>query len=92
VRKGAKLKDHVLKAMTEAGPKAGVSVRYWPVWMASDQDQFVDTKTTSEPWQLGHGEWVVKLEGKSGGVAVSHCELLPFKYGQGPLFDSSARR
>jgi hypothetical protein len=81
--KGAQLKKHVLEAMSEAGP--GVPVRYWPVWLKADQGQFIDTKTTSEPWQLGHGEWVVKVEGKSGGVAVSHCELLPFKYGQGPM-------
>jgi hypothetical protein len=24
----------------------------------------------AEPWQLGHGAWVVKIEGVSGGVAV----------------------
>ncbi len=29
------------------------------------------TKTRSEPWQLGHGDWVVLLEGKSGGYSLS---------------------
>lgn len=25
----------------------------------------------SDPWQLGHGDWVIKLEGKSGGYDLS---------------------
>ena len=25
------------------------------------------TRTRSEPWQLGHGQWVVALEGRAGG-------------------------
>lgn len=29
------------------------------------------TKTRSEPWQLGHGQWVVALEGKAGGYDLS---------------------
>ena len=24
----------------------------------------------SEPWELGHGQWVVKLEGKRGGFSM----------------------
>ena len=28
------------------------------------------TKIRSEPWQLGHGQWVVAIEGKTGGVAI----------------------
>lgn len=27
-------------------------------------------KIIGEPWQLGHGAWVVKIEGVSGGVSV----------------------
>ncbi len=65
----------VLRTMQEA-PKHGVPVRYWSVWNAAHQDSFVDTETTSAPWQLGHGEWVVKLEGRTSGQAVSHCVLL----------------
>lgn len=30
------------------------------------------TQTRSIAWELGHGETVVKIEGRSGGVAVSH--------------------
>lgn len=35
------------------------------------------TKTRSEPWQLGHGAWVVAVEGIAGGVALSHIERIP---------------
>jgi hypothetical protein len=31
--------------------------------------------TRSEPWQLGHGAWVVSLEGKAGGFDVTKLEL-----------------
>lgn len=32
-------------------------------------------KVLSEPWQLGHGDWVVSIEGVSGGVAVEALSL-----------------
>jgi hypothetical protein len=31
----------------------------------------------SEPWQLGHGAWLVKIEGVSGGVSVEPQFLTP---------------
>lgn len=31
-----------------------------------DSGATLDTKTRSEPWQLGSGHWVVQLEGKPG--------------------------
>lgn len=31
------------------------------------------TRTRSKPWQLGHGEWVVLLEGRTGGFKLSRC-------------------
>jgi hypothetical protein len=37
-------------------------------------DDFGNTKETiarSEPWQLGHGDWVIKVEGVSGGYDLS---------------------
>lgn len=36
-----------------------------------------NTKIHSEPWQLGHGDWFVAIEGIAGGVSVealSHSE------------------
>lgn len=29
------------------------------------------TRTRSLPWQLGHGQWVVALEGKAGGYDLT---------------------
>lgn len=37
----------------------------------------VDTTTRSEAWALGDGSVVVLVEGKSGGVHLSHVEVLP---------------
>ena len=34
-----------------------------------DDGSWWHTKTRSLPWQLGHGQWVVSLEGKAGGYA-----------------------
>ena len=51
-------------------------VRYYPI-DPDISDNFILTKIRSEPWQLGHGEWVVKVEGKAGGVSISH--LKPFQ-------------
>ena len=33
------------------------------------------TRTRSEPWQLGHGQWVVKVIGKTGGVDCAATSL-----------------
>lgn len=30
-------------------------------------------KARSEPWQLEHGDWVVGLDGISGGYALDRC-------------------
>lgn len=37
------------------------------VKVLKDDGTTVQTTTTSEPWQLGHGAWVVKLEGFPAG-------------------------
>jgi protein-disulfide isomerase-like protein with CxxC motif len=38
-----------------------------PVVLVEDNGQETHTRLTSLPWTLGHGAWVVKVEGKSGG-------------------------
>lgn len=53
--------------------KSGMRVRYWPI---AGKPEYVDTVTRSDPWQLGHGEWVVLVEGRAGGVALSHLMIL----------------
>jgi len=50
---------------------AGSAVRYYPV---ADVPDFEDTRTRSEAWDLGHGDVVVKVEARSGCVAVNHLE------------------
>ena len=37
------------------------------VTVRTDSGAVRETRTTSRPWQLGHGAWVVSLEGFSGG-------------------------
>jgi hypothetical protein len=53
----------------------GTAVRYWPIWPPVDGLPPVDTKTRSEAWTLGSGDVVVLIEGKSGGVHLSHIEI-----------------
>ncbi len=36
----------------------------------------VKAEITSKPWKLGHGEWVVKLKGFSGGISLNHIEKI----------------
>ncbi len=36
----------------------------------------IDTYTRSEAWSLGHGEVVVKIKGRTGGVCVSLLEII----------------
>lgn len=50
--------------------KVGVRVRL------RDAMTDVESVTTSLPWQLGHGEWVVKVEGKSGGWCCQNLVIL----------------
>lgn len=73
----------VLKTLIKSDEAGGVAVRYWPVWQGGAQSEYIDTKTRNQPWMLGHGEWVVSLEGR-GSVAVSHLALLPIEGEQGP--------
>jgi hypothetical protein len=36
----------------------------------------METVTRSMPWQLGHGEWVVSVEAKSGGWSCADLTVL----------------
>lgn len=35
-----------------------------------DDGSFTPSRVTGSPWKLGHGDWVVGLEGFSGGYDV----------------------
>jgi len=63
---------HGIGAVPPAELKLGMRVRYYPVLPAPEGIAPLDTTTRSDPWQLGHGAWVVKIAGKAGGVDVTH--------------------
>lgn len=55
----------------------GTAVRYWPIYPPIEGVPPRDTTTRSEAWTLGDGSVVVLVEGVSGGVHLSHVEVLP---------------
>lgn len=54
--------------MIDTTAPAGTAVR-----IAEDDGSVTHTKTRSLPWQLGHGAWVVLVEGRAGGYS---CERM----------------
>ena len=46
-------------------------------WTGTRDDAPRWTKTRSGPWKLPAGDWVVLVEGITGGVALSHIERIP---------------
>lgn len=61
--------------MKKSEIKIGTPVIYWGI-IEDNGERFYPLKTTisSEPWELGHGDVVCKVEGKSGGVSISHLD------------------
>ena len=57
--------------------KVGTPVIYWGI-VKQNGERFNPLKTViaSEPWELGHGEVVCKIVGKSGGVAISNLDAI----------------
>lgn len=51
----------------------GTTVRYWPVLR---RDDYIETTTRSEAWELGDGTPVVALTGKGGGCCLSHIKVI----------------
>lgn len=51
----------------------GSEVYYQPI---KGEDTFELTKVASPAWKLGHGEIVAKIEGRAGGVLISHLYTL----------------
>lgn len=51
----------------------GTEVKYFPIF---GEDKYEKTKVRSDAWALGHGELVIKVNGRAGGVAISHLEFL----------------
>ncbi len=45
-----------------------------PVSLTEDDGSLTHTQTKSEAWELGHGEPVVRVDGKSGGYLLSRIK------------------
>ena len=58
VRRAIEASENASKLLTAVGME---------VTLLLDDGDSVHTKLASLPWQLGHGAWVAKVEGKSGG-------------------------
>ena len=63
-------RQQVDPAMTQIPEGTSVIVR-------KDDGSDFPTKTRSKPWQLGHGDWVVSVEGIAGGYALGRVRLAP---------------
>lgn len=50
----------------------GQKVKFFPIF---GEDKYEETEIRSEAWALGHGELVIKVKGRAGGVAISHLEF-----------------
>jgi hypothetical protein len=64
---------HKIGARRPSELRIGDMVRYYPILPPVNGIDSRDVAIRSEPWQLGHGAWVVKIEGTAGGVACEHC-------------------
>lgn len=53
--------------------EVGQEVAYFPV---TGEQEFLQTKTRTPAWELGHGEPVVSVNGRNGGVCLSNVEIL----------------
>lgn len=67
----AKFQDRVAKVFNQNHP-VGTPVRYWS---GAREGDGVVSKTRSESWTVC-GTAVVMVEGKAGGIALSHIEAL----------------
>jgi hypothetical protein len=50
--------------------KNGMAVKYY-----EDDGSITLAQTRSEPWMLGHGQWVIKITGKTGGVDCARIKI-----------------
>lgn len=59
--------------MTPDQIKLGLPVTYYGA-ILEDGTRLYPKETTirSEPWQLGCGEWICKIDGMAGGVSLDH--------------------
>jgi hypothetical protein len=75
-RRGQLNGAHTAVSWNEAHP-VGTAVRYWPIYPPIEGVPPVDTTTRTPAWSLGDGSTVVSIVGRSGGVHLTHIEVLP---------------
>lgn len=49
----------------------GTEVKYFPF---ANERNYERVRIRSEAWRLGHGQVVVKITGRAGGVCIEHIE------------------
>lgn len=52
---------------------SGTPVRFWP---AAHQGEPLTSRTRGAAWAMPSGEAVVRVEGRTGGIALSHIEVI----------------
>ncbi|HEX9640768.1 MAG TPA: hypothetical protein VGB13_05595 [Candidatus Krumholzibacteria bacterium] len=62
---------HGIGALPPAEIRLGMHMWYYPT-LPAELDTGVAVVVRSEPWQLGSGHWVVKVQGRAGGVSTAH--------------------
>lgn len=62
-----------MAALVQRALPVGTPVRYYPV---DGEPDYVVTRIRSTPWALGHGEIVILVDERAGGVAVNHLEVI----------------
>ncbi|WP_281928539.1 hypothetical protein [Roseibium album] len=70
-----KLRKHKMMGLAQAEREfpLGTKVRYFPL---AGCKHFTEHTIRSQPWELGHGQVVVLITFKSGGVAVEHLQKI----------------
>ena len=66
---------HTAESWNAAHP-VGTNVRYYPIYPPIKSVPPIDTVTRSKAWALGDGSVVVLIAGHSGGVHLSHIEVI----------------
>jgi hypothetical protein len=65
----------VQSLMAPESPAATLIKAGTAVTVTRDDGSLWQTRTRSDPWQLGDGTWVVALEGRAGGFRLDRVQL-----------------
>lgn len=70
-----KLRKHKMMSLAHAEREfpVGTKVRYFPI---AGCKNYTEHTIRSHPWELGHGQVVVLVTFKTGGVSVDHLQKI----------------